>query len=89
MCLSTLHDVLASSCAATLQETPCLCGTADAAACLAGSQTPNGPLYPTYVADFGSDMPTILMNFTNPTFGSGMANAIVQCVGAYDCGCLY
>jgi hypothetical protein len=88
MCLQTLSDIFASGCAATFQMTPCLCGTTDAAQCLAGTAPPNGPLYPTYVADFGSNINTIQSDFTDTTFGSGMANFIIQCVAAFGCECL-
>jgi hypothetical protein len=87
MCLQTLNDIFVTRCAATLQETPCLCGTLSPASCFTDLETPNGPVYPDYVADFGSDLDTILANFTNAQFGAGMANSIVQCLGAYACEC--
>jgi len=88
VCLATLQTIFGSGCAATLQETPCLCGTADAAQCLSGTVTPNGPIFPLYECDFGTpNVPLMLPNFTVPLFGVGQANAIVQCAAAYGCNC--
>jgi hypothetical protein len=87
VCLFTLKNIFSSQCAATLQETPCLCGTTDAAQCLAGTATPTGVLFPTYTCDLGANVSTIVTNFTIPTFGAGQANAIVQCAAAFGCNC--
>jgi hypothetical protein len=91
VCFQTLDGIFASKCAATLQETPCLCGTTDVAACLAGTATGNGPLFDEYACDFGTTsqgpINTITTDFTIPHFGAGMANAIVQCAAAFSCDC--
>src|ERR1035438_7951434 len=86
VCLETLGTIFSSKCAATLQETPCLCGSADAAGCLAGTTTPIGPGYDTYSCDFGSTSSTTIQSvFTDQTKGAGQANALVQCAAAFGC----
>jgi hypothetical protein len=91
ICFQTLSAMFASHCAATLQETPCLCGTTDVNSCLAGTATPNGPLYDEYVCDFnstsGMTINTVTSDFTVQTFGAGMANALVQCAASFSCDC--
>jgi hypothetical protein len=88
LCLRVLAKIFATKCAATLEETPCICGSANSAQCLAGNVTATGPVYPDYVEDFGTEsVPTIMTSFTNPTFGAGRANALVGCVAAYGCDC--
>jgi hypothetical protein len=88
ICMRTLQMIFSSKCAATLQLTPCLCGTTDPTMCLPGQVTPNGPLYDLYACDY--DTPngqTINTNFIVPTFGAGMANSIAECAGAFSCPC--
>jgi hypothetical protein len=91
ICFQTLSAVFNSQCAATLQETPCLCGTVDPSACLAGTATPNGPLYDEYACDFGSTsgapINAVAQDFTVQTFGAGMANSLLQCAAAFSCDC--
>jgi hypothetical protein len=87
LCLRAMKDIFSSQCAATLQETPCLCGNTDAAQCLAGTAPATGPLLPIYTCDLGANVATILANFTVPTFGAGRANAILGCLGAFGCNC--
>ena len=88
VCLSTLKGIFASQCAATFQLAPCLCGNIDVGECLTGMTLPNGPLYSTYVCDFGTtNIGTIQSDFTNQAFGAGQANALVQCLGAFGCDC--
>jgi len=85
LCLEVLQKIFVTKCAKG-ELTPCLCGMTDRAACLAGTATPTGPLYPDYLDEwpFGG-IGSITANFTLQTFGAGMANALVQCVQAYDC----
>jgi hypothetical protein len=86
VCLLALGEIFSSKCAATFQETPCLCGSTDAAMCLAGTATPTGPVYDLYQCDFDTtNVNTINSNFTIQTFGAGQANALVQCVAAFAC----
>jgi hypothetical protein len=88
MCTKTLDDMFRSKCAAALQETPCLCGTVDAFACLNGTATPNGPLFADYRCDFKSaNVFAIQGVFSAQNFGAGQANALVQCAASYDCRC--
>src|SRR5262249_5963465 len=87
VCLATLDRIFASQCAATLDLTPCLCGSADRAACLAGTEVPNGFLIAVYQCELGSTVPEISMNFIGPTHGASQANAIVQCAAAFGCTC--
>ena len=85
LCIETLHDIFASKCAAAMSETPCLCGNVDAPDCLSGAIAPAGPLYPTYVEDFGLDINTISSKFTLQTYGAGQANSIAQCLLQWGC----
>jgi hypothetical protein len=85
LCIETLHDIFASKCAAAMSETPCLCGNVDAPECLSGAIPPAGPLYPTYVEDFGLDINTISSKFTLHTYGAGQANSIAQCLLQWEC----
>jgi hypothetical protein len=91
ICFQTLVQVFTSQCAATLQETPCLCGATDVYMCMDGSATPTGPLYDEYACDFGGTSgPTITAlatDFTVPTFGAGTANSLIQCAAAFSCDC--
>jgi hypothetical protein len=88
ICIQTLQTVFLSQCAATLQETPCMCGPTPTATCLSGTATPTGPAYDLYACDFDSTSPTtILPALTTPTFGAGMGNAIIQCAASYGCDC--
>jgi hypothetical protein len=88
MCLKILSEIFTSKCAETLQQVPCLCGTADAEACLAGMETPNGPLYREYQCSFNtSDVGAIQAKFRDPTYGAGQANALVQCLAGFNCDC--
>jgi len=87
LCLRTLSDIFSSGCASDGQETPCLCGMVDPVACQNGSATPLGPAFPVYQCDLGPAISSIVSNFTNPAFGAGMANTIVQCVAAFGCTC--
>jgi len=89
VCLQTLGRIFGSRCAWTQQETPCLCGDTDPAACLSGTALPQGPLYDLYACDFNStNVGTIATDFGVSTFGAAAANVLVQCVAAYGCGCL-
>jgi hypothetical protein len=88
VCLETLGTIFGSKCAAQLQETPCLCGTTDPASCLGGQVTPNGPEYDQVACDFNSvSIDTIQGNYTNQALGVGQANALVQCLAAFNCSC--
>jgi hypothetical protein len=88
ICLKTLDDIFNSKCAATMQLTPCLCGSTDHAACLSGTADPSGPIDPDYTCDFKTtSVVKIVGSFTDQTLGAGQANALVQCLGAYNCGC--
>jgi hypothetical protein len=89
VCMQTLGQIFSSQCASTLQETPCLCGSTDAAQCLAGTATPTGPVYDLYQCDFDTtDINTIqAAQFTNQQTGAGQANALVQCAAAFGCNC--
>jgi hypothetical protein len=89
VCLQTLDMIFGSGCAATFQETPCLCGSTDAALCLAGTATPTGPLYDVYQCDFDTTSAATIQasQFTNQATGAGQANAIVQCAAAFGCQC--
>jgi hypothetical protein len=88
VCLKTLDDLFQSKCAASLQMTPCLCGTTDPAACLAGTAPPTGAMMADYECGFRTrDANKIQQVFTNQTFGAGQANAMIQCVAAYNCQC--
>jgi len=96
VCLFTMKNIFSSQCAATLQLTPCLCGTTDVSQCLAGTADATGPLQPVDACDLGatcetptapSCTSTIVNNYTLPTFGAGQANAIVQCAAAFGCNC--
>jgi hypothetical protein len=87
VCISTLKQIFTSMCAATQQLTPCLCGSADAAACLAGTAAPNGPLLPIYQCELGTTGPQISAAFLNQATGAGQANSIAQCAGAFGCSC--
>jgi hypothetical protein len=86
VCLQTLGSIFTSKCVADLQETPCLCGATDPSACLSGSATPTGPLYDLYACDFDSASSTqIQASFTNQALGAGQANALIQCIAAFNC----
>jgi hypothetical protein len=91
ICTRTLEDIFSTQCAASLQETPCLCGATDPAACLGGSAVPTGPLVPDYEIDFPvtpglkTEGPSIQMYFTDQSYGAGQANELVQCSAAYGC----
>jgi hypothetical protein len=91
ICLDVLSTIFTSKCGATLQLTPCLCGTTDPTQCTAGAVIPNGPAYNEYACDFGSTsgatINTITTDFIVPTFGAGMANSVAQCAGAFGCDC--
>jgi hypothetical protein len=87
VCLQTLGIVFTSKCAATFQQTPCLCGATDNATCLAGTATPTGPTYDIYACDFNTTSSTAIQssNLTNQAFGAGQADALVQCLGSFGC----
>jgi hypothetical protein len=87
VCMKTLHDIFASGCAADGQETPCLCGATDAQACLGGSVTPLGAVYPVYQCDLGPAIADIKTNFNDLTRGGGMGNTIIQCAASLGCPC--
>ena len=88
ICIQTLQTVFLSQCASTLQETPCMCGQTPTASCLSGTATPTGAAYDLYACDFDSTSTTTLQSdFTMPTFGAGMGNALIQCAAAYACDC--
>jgi hypothetical protein len=89
VCLATLKGIFTSHCAASLQEVPCLCGNTSPDSCQTGAETPTGPVYPIYNCDLGPGIGPILGNFTLPSFGAGMANAIIQCAQAFGCACQY
>jgi hypothetical protein len=82
------HITLAHANALSL--TPCLCGGDPTAVglCLEGRTPPAGPLVPDYSNSFHSKSGKVIQeNFTVQTFGAGQANAIVQCLVAYNCLC--
>jgi hypothetical protein len=87
ICLQTLNGIFVSQCAASLQETSCLCGATDPTACLADTATPTGPLYDLYACDFNSTSSMQIQSsaFTNQALGAGQANALIQCVAAFGC----
>jgi hypothetical protein len=89
VCLVTLQTVFASKCAATLQQTPCLCGTTDSATCLAGTATPTGAAYDIYACDFQTTSSTAIQGKFMPgaveTTGAAQGTAIIQCLGAFGC----
>jgi hypothetical protein len=91
VCFDTLSSIFSSRCAASLQLTPCLCGSTNPGLCLAGTVTPNGPLYDMYACDFnstsGATINAVTANFQVQSFGAGMANSIAICAGAFDCDC--
>jgi hypothetical protein len=88
ICIQTLQTVFLSNCASSLQQTPCLCGQTPTATCLSGTATPTGAGYDLYACDFNSvSTTTIQSDFTMPTFGAGMGNALIQCAAAYGCDC--
>jgi hypothetical protein len=88
VCFQTLSGVFSSKCAATLQETPCLCGSTDVVTCLGGSATPTGAVYDVYACDFGTTSSTAIQSvFTAQNFGAGQANALIQCVASFGCSC--
>jgi hypothetical protein len=87
VCMKTLHDIFTSGCAADGQETPCLCGATDAQACLGGSVTPLGAVYPVYQCDLGPAIADIKTNFNDLTRGGGMGNTIIQCAASLGCPC--
>jgi hypothetical protein len=89
VCLDTLGTIFGSRCAASFAETPCLCGTTDPASCLFGTVTPNGPSYDQYVCDFDSTSVDTInkTDFTNQGFGAGQADALIQCINAFNCPC--
>ncbi len=93
VCFATLEQIFSTHCAAGLQLNPCLCGTTAPDTCLDGSAAPTGPLYPLYGCDLSTTSPPsinqIINNVVSPAYGAGVANAIVQCVQAFDCGCAY
>jgi hypothetical protein len=86
LCLKVLAEIFQTKCGSTGDLTQCLCGTTDHGACIAGTTLPTGPVYLDYLDEwpFGG-VGTIVANFTNQTFGAGMANALVQCLSAYTC----
>jgi hypothetical protein len=89
VCLQTLGIIFTSACSATFQLTPCLCGTTDSTACLNGTATPTGPAYDIYACDFNTTNSTAILNvdLTEPAFGAGQANALVKCLGSFNCTC--
>jgi hypothetical protein len=91
VCLAVLDTVFTSKCAATLQETPCLCGATPTAGCLAGTATPTGAGFDEYACDFDTTssgtIQQIGADFTVPKFGAGMANGLIQCAAAFGCDC--
>jgi hypothetical protein len=80
MCLDTLKCVFTTQCANTGEETPCLCGKVDVVECLQGRVQPEGTCVAEYKKDFGDNGKTMVDQFINPSFGAGLANAIIQCV---------
>jgi len=88
VCLATLRTIFKSQCAQMLTLTPCLCGSADVAGCLAGTTTPLGPAYDLYSCDFDStSSTTIQSDFQVQTYGAGAANAIALCAAQSMCDC--
>jgi hypothetical protein len=88
ICLQALGNIFSSQCAATLQLTPCFCGATDAAQCVSCAVTPVGPLFDLYACDINTTSCSVVQtDFTVPTFGVGMANAIAECAGAFNCNC--
>jgi hypothetical protein len=88
LCRKTLNDVISSQCDATLLQLECMCGPISTDDCLAGTVAPMGAAYQDYVDDFGNDINAIQANFEMTTYGSGMANVIIDCVGALGCHCV-
>jgi hypothetical protein len=86
-CLATLQAIFASGCASTRDETPCLCGSGDPGACIAGSEPPAGPVVALYSCDFDGTGATPTSDFTNQAYGAGQANALVQCLAIFACDC--
>jgi hypothetical protein len=87
ICLQTLNRIFSSKCAATLQLTPCVCGSTNASTCLAGTAVPTGPLYDEYACDFNTISGGVInQDFVIPN-GAGTANSIMECAAAFECDC--
>jgi hypothetical protein len=87
VCLAALQTIIQSKCGASGQLTPCVCGSADTMACYAGRAQPDGPLYDLYSQDFGTENANaiVMVYFTQPKYGAGLANAIANCLNAKGC----
>jgi hypothetical protein len=87
VCVATLSAIFTSRCITALQETPCLCGSTDPSVCVGGAAAPTGALAPLYACDLERPNAHTTTNFTNQVFGSGQANALVQCLAIFNCDC--
>jgi hypothetical protein len=88
ICIQVLQAIISSGCAADGQLNACLCGDIDGFQCQSGAAEPKGPLYELYADDFSPGtrkIADIVSNFTNPVYGAGAANAMVQCLAAFGC----
>jgi hypothetical protein len=96
-CLHALGDIFASHCAeSALGLTPCVCGNVDmggATACLQGITPPMGPLVADYLESFAPQAKNVVgeieAHFTNQAYGAGQANAMIQCLAQFNCGCCF
>jgi hypothetical protein len=79
-CLETLRCVFTSKCANSGEQSPCLCGKTDVQECMEGKSPPSGTCVAVYKDDFGSNGKAMYDQFLDRKFGSGNANAIIQCV---------
>jgi hypothetical protein len=79
-CLETLRCVFTSKCANNGEQSACLCGATDIVDCMEGKQAPAGTCVAVYKDDFGSNGKAMYDQFLDRNFGSGNANAIIQCV---------
>jgi hypothetical protein len=79
-CLETLRCVFTSKCANTGEQSPCLCGQTDVTECMEGKSPPRGTCVAVYKGDFGSNGKAMYDQFLDRKFGSGQANALIQCV---------
>jgi hypothetical protein len=84
LCYSTLSCVLSSDCAKTDLQF-CYCGSATGTSCY-DSGAANGPCLSQEQNGLETTDPVTLVNrLTDPTFGGGMANFIVQCLELSQC----
>jgi hypothetical protein len=79
-CVEALRCVFSSKCANTGEQSQCLCGKMDVADCMNGKEEPKGTCVAVYKDDFGNNGKAMYDQFLDRKFGSGQANAIIQCV---------